>query len=201
MTPPDHGGYRPGAGRKSGSGGFGEPTQPVRVPISQMSTVVAFLDACRNPAIATDPQRIAIDTKPIGLTAFAHSVPGGFPSPADDYLDREFNLNEQLIIKGHESSTYILRCGGFSMAPTINDGDRVVVDRALTAVSDDIVIAILNFDLTIKRLGSVGTGSEWKLALLPDNPRFKPIVMEPGDTLEIWGVVTNCLRSFRRGRR
>jgi DNA polymerase V len=91
-----------------------------------------------------------------------------------------------------------LRVKGWSMMNAgIFDGDRIVVDRSLDAQQGDVVVAIINNDLTVKRLGSV----DGKLALLPENPHFKPIVMEDGDELVVWGVVTNCLRNFRRGGR
>lgn len=79
----------------------------------------------------------------------------------------------------------------------IFDGDRIVVDRTLSAQQGDIVVAVLYDDLTIKRLGQIDD----RPALLPDNPQFQPFVMADGDQLEAWGVATNCLRSFKRGGR
>lgn len=197
MTPPSsHGGARPGAGRKSGSGPFGEPTEPVRVPHSQVETVVAYLDAYRQATTAEAPRPLSLETT-VSLTAFASRVPAGFPSPSQDYLDDSVDLNAALIERGHEAATFVLRVKGWSMMNAgIFDGDRIVVDRALDPQQGDVVVAVLNNDLTIKRLGRV----DGKLALLPENPHFKPIVMDEGDHLEIWGVVTHCLRSFKRGR-
>jgi len=198
MSPPDHGGFRPGAGRKPGSGSFGEPTTPVRVPESQVETVVAYLDAYRQDTKAEAPRPITQQPSAIHLIAFSSRVAAGFPSPATDYIDDAIDLNSELIIQGHEASTFVLRVKGWSMHNAgIFDGDRIVVDRALEPHQGDVVVAVLNNDLTIKRLGMIGG----KLALIPENPHFQPIVMEDGDELLIWGVVTNCLRSFRRGGR
>jgi DNA polymerase V len=198
MTPRDHGGTRLGAGRKPGSGPFGEPTQPIRVPQSQVDTVVAFLDACRQETLAEFPQPISTEPTAISLTAFSSRVAAGFPSPAQDYIDDAIDLNAELIIKGHEAATFVLRVKGHSMMNAgIFDSDRIVVDRALDPRQGDVVVAVLNNDLTIKRLGKV----DGKIALVPENPHFKPIIVDEGDHLEIWGVVTNCLRSFRRGGR
>lgn len=195
MSTLDHGGSRPGSGRKPGYGVYGEPTQQLRVPVSQRDTVVAFLDAYRQPSVGLEPRPVSLTPSKLALTAFASRVPAGFPSPADDYLDDTLDLNEALIIKGHEAATFVLRVKGWSMMQAgIFDGDRIVVDRALNAVQGDVVVAVLNNDLTIKRLGMV----DGDLALLPENPHFKPIVLRDGDTLEVWGVVTNSLRSFRR---
>lgn len=195
MTPPSHGGYRPGAGRKPGSGTYGEPTQPVRVPESQLETVVAYLDAYRQPAMAGDPRPVTLDPSSVGLVAFSSRIPAGFPSPADDYLDNTIDLNKALIEQGHEEATFVLRVSGWSMMQAgIFDGDRIVVDRAIDPKQGDVVVAIINNDLTVKRLGM----HEGKLALLPENAHFRPLVLEEGDQLEVWGVVTHCLRSFRR---
>ncbi len=128
--------------------------------------------------------------------AFAHQVPAGFPSPADDYLEDTIDLNKALTIEGHEAATFVLRVSGWSMMGAgIHDGDRVVVDRALDARKGDIVVANIDSEYTIKRLGEVGG----KLALLPDNPHFKPRILDDGDTLEIWGVVVSSMRTFKRG--
>lgn len=190
-----HGGSRQGAGRKSGSGFYGEPTQPVRVPQSQVSTVVAWLDAYRQPTLAKAPVAISLTPGTVALPVFAHQVPAGFPSPADDYLDDSIDLNREMIVQGHEAATFVLRVSGWSMMNAgIFDGDRIIVDRAIESRDGDVVVAIVNHDLTVKRLGKVNG----RLALLPENPHFKPIILAEGDTLEIWGVVTGSLRCFRR---
>ncbi|RDS85890.1 LexA family protein [Dyella psychrodurans] len=195
MTPP-LGGSRAGSGRKRGSGVFGEPTQPVRVPLSQVDTVVAYLDSQRSPTHAVDPVPLRATTA-LPLVAFTSRVPAGFPSPAQDYLEDAIDLNAEMVVRGHEASTYVLRVVGFSMVGAgIFDGDRVVVDRALTAQHGDVVVAILNGDLTIKTLGTI----DGALALIPENPHFQPIVPKEGDVMEIWGVVTHALRSFRKRR-
>jgi len=194
----DHGGYRPGSGRKPGSGLYGEPTTQVRVPESQRETVVAYLDAFRQETKAEDPRRVSQELSAINLIAFSSRISCGFPSPASDYIDEAIDLNAELVIRGHEASTFVLRSKGWSMHNAgIFDGDRIVVDRALEPQQGDVVVAVLNNDLTIKRLGMI----DGKLALIPENPHFQPILMEGEDELIIWGVVTNCLRNFRRGGR
>ena len=191
MTPPSHGGARPGAGRPAA-----EPTRRIRVPESQVETVVAYLDAHRQPTKATNPSPVSTDPSRLALPAFAHTIPAGFPSPADDYQEDTIDFNRELVVQGHEAATFVLKVSGWSMMGAgIHDGDRVVVDRAIDAKKGDIVVAAIDGDYTIKRLGEV----EGKLALLPDNPHFKPRVLEDGDTLEIFGVVVGCVRTFRRG--
>lgn len=195
MTSYTHGGHRTGAGRKPGSGKYGEPTQQVRIPKSQVPTVTAYLAAYRKKTQAVAPVPVSLTPSTLSLPAFAHQVPAGFPSPADDYLDDSIDLNRELVMQGHEAATFVLRVSGWSMIDAgIFDNDRVVVDRALDPQQGDIVVAIINNDLTIKRLGKIDN----KPALLPENPNFDPIVPADGDTLEIWGVVTGSLRTFRR---
>ncbi|MDA3912849.1 S24 family peptidase [Oleiagrimonas sp.] len=196
MNTSNHGGPRPGAGRKPGFGAFGEPTRPIRIPQSQVPTVVAFLGACREPTRGGMPIPMSSNLSTLSLPAFAHQVPAGFPSPADDYLDDTIDFNKELIVEGHEAATFVLRVTGWSMMGSgIHDGDRVVVDRAVDPREGDIVVANIDNEYTIKRLGKVNG----KLALLPDNPHFKPRILEEGDTLEIWGVVVSSVRTFKRG--
>lgn len=197
MAPADHGGNRLGSGRRLGSGTFGEPTQLLRVPQSQVDTVVAYLDTYRQSAVALEPRPVSLETT-VNLIAFTSRVAAGFPSPAQDYLDESVDLNAALIIPGHEASTFVLRVEGYSMIGAgIFPDDRIVVDRALSAVRGNIIVAVVNNDLTIKTLGEI----DGKVALIPENPHFKPITFEEGDTLEVWGVVTHGLRNFRLRRR
>ena len=107
MSPPPHGGTRPGAGRKPGSGSFGESTQPVRVPESQVPAVVAFLDAYReqkaleDEGVRAEMWRRAEPGPEVHLSLMGYRVPAGFASPADDYVEDTIDLNAHLIRKGH----------------------------------------------------------------------------------------------------
>lgn len=193
-----HGGARVGAGRKPGSGTFREPTRPIRVPISQVCTVVSYLDACRHATVVKAPRGVLYALPQVSLTAFASRVPAGLPAAIADEIGEAINFHSELVIEGHEAETFVLRVNGWSMMNAgIFDGDRIVVDRALSPRQDDVVVAMLNNELTVKRLGTV----DGKLALLPENPHFTPMLVDEGDDLTIWGVVTNCLRQFGRGRR
>ena len=189
MSPSDHGGRRPGAGRPAG-----EPSQRIRVPDSQVPGVLAYLEAYRSPATLEAPRPVSLEPSTVALTAFLSRVPAGVPSVADDDVDEVVDLNEHLVLRGHEPSTFIIRVSGWSMIGAgIFDGDEVLVDRALTARQGDIVVAVVNNELTIKRLGKV----DGHIALLPENAHFKPIVFRDGETLSVWGVVTRCLRTLR----
>lgn len=119
------------------------------------------------------------------LPLYLASVPAGFPSPAEDYVDKKLDLNEHLV--RHPAATFFVRVHGHSMADAgISPGDILVVDRAVDAVNGSIVIAAVDGELTVKRLKK----SRGRLFLAPENPEFAPTEIGPEQSLEIWGVVT-----------
>lgn len=88
---------------------------------------------------------------PLMLPLFSERVPCGFPSPAQDYVEDRLDLNK-LLIK-HPSATYFIKVSGESMRDAgISDGDLLVVDRSLSAVHGDIVIAAIAGEFTVKEL-------------------------------------------------
>ncbi|MCD8480426.1 MAG: translesion error-prone DNA polymerase V autoproteolytic subunit [Candidatus Cloacimonetes bacterium] len=112
-------------------------------------------------------------------------VPAGFPSPAQDYIEGLLDLNEHLI--RHPSSTFFMHADGYSMKNVgINPGDLLIVDRAVEATSNKIIIAIVEGELTLKRLKIEG-GCYY---LVPENEEYSPIVIEEDMDFVIWGVVT-----------
>ncbi len=119
-------------------------------------------------------------------------VPAGFPSPAEDYVEGALDLNEHLI--AHREATFFMRVQGHSMIGAgIQDGDLLVVDRALEAGHGDIVVAVVDGELTVKRLWQRGA----RVRLLAENPAYAPIDLKDGQELAVWGVVTNIIRSVR----
>jgi DNA polymerase V len=142
-------------------------------------------------------QRISIylpkqGSLPIQRPLFGHKVAAGFPSPADDYIEGMLSLDEDLI--QHKSATFFVRAKGNSMIGAgIADGDLLVVDKSLNPSSGDIVIAVVDGDLTVKRLYK----RDGKVALKPENPRFKEIEFIEGQELQVWGVVTSMVKKFK----
>lgn len=123
------------------------------------------------------------------LPLFLAGVQAGFPSPADDFIDKRLDLNEHLI--QHPAATFFVRAVGESMLGAgIHDGDLLIVDRAVEAQAGRIVIAAVNGDLTVKRLERRGG----RLLLVPANPDYPPMdvteAMDSGEGFEVWGVVT-----------
>ncbi len=115
-------------------------------------------------------------------------IPAGFPSPADDYLEGRIDLNEHLIL--HKEATFILRVKGWSMIKAgIHDGDELIVDRAVEPVDGKIVVAIVDGQMTVKRLYK----KRGVVKLVAENPDFAAIEFNDGHELTIWGVVTRVL--------
>lgn len=187
MPPPEHGGARPNAGRKPL---YDEPSKQVRVPQSQAEAVVSFLAAYRDDkTLATDPRSLMSNPPSVPLRSFLSAVPAGFPSPAADYSEA-LDLNQHLIVQGHAESTFVLRASGHSMIGAgIFDGDELVVDRALKPKEGSVVIAVVNGDLTVKRL----IFRNGEPVLQAENPHFADRTFAEGEELSIWGVVTRVL--------
>ena len=175
-----HGGARPGAGRRPGQGyKWGEPTRVMRIPQSRVTAVEAFL---MRPAAS--PSRLLIPL-------YGHAIRAGFPSPADDYVEDVIDLHKHLI--HHPAATFLLRVRGDSMIGAgIHDGDLLVVDRALAPAHGRVVIAVLDGQLTVKRLWHVAG----QLRLLAENPAYPPIEVAADQELVIWGVAVHVIHSL-----
>lgn len=193
-----HGGRRAGAGRKKGQGPYGEKTQPLRCPLSQIPYIQKILATHQRAvsihrirageSIVTALYDIPFELKRQSVPFVEGRVAAGFPSPADDYFHGSIDLNEHLI--QHRESTFILRVSGWSMLQAgIHDGDELIVDRSLEAKDGSIVIAVLDNELTCKRLRK--TLQETRL--LSENPDYPEVIIGTEQELSIWGVVTRVL--------
>ena len=119
-------------------------------------------------------------------------ISAGFPSPADDYIENNLSLSE-LLIKNH-LSTFLMKASGDSMIEVgINHNDILLVDRSLDARNRDIVIAIFEGNLTVKRLLIKAKGS---VVLKSENHLYNDILIPEISDLEIWGVVTSVIHQF-----
>ncbi|WP_285240293.1 translesion error-prone DNA polymerase V autoproteolytic subunit [Pseudarthrobacter sp. MEB009] len=131
-----------------------------------------------------------IDASVSLVSALLSPVPvaAGFPSPAQDYFDGRIDLNAHLI--KDVTSTYVVRASGESMEGAgISDGDELIVNRALRPTDGSVVVAVLDGELTIKRL-RITAG---KVILQSENPRYPDIEVPALSDLTIWGVATRCL--------
>jgi DNA polymerase V len=129
--------------------------------------------------------------KRVSLRLFFSRVPAGFPSPADDYVERTIDLNEELI--RNKLATFIVSADGHSMSLEFHSGDLLIVDRSLEAKHNDVVIACVDGEVTVKRLVIDAN----RRFLVPESPDY-PIIEVNGDQeLIIWGVVTYSIHKVR----
>jgi DNA polymerase V len=125
------------------------------------------------------------------IPLFSEAVSAGFPSPAQDYVEKALDLNE-LCIK-RPAATFFVRVEGDSMIQAgIYAGDILVVDRSVTAEHGDTVIVAIHGEMTVKELELRPT-----VRLVPRNPAYSAVEIPEGTALDIFGVVTNVIRNIR----
>ncbi len=122
---------------------------------------------------------------------FLASVSAGFPSPAEDYIEGRLDLNRHLI--KHPAAAFFVRVAGDSMIGAgIHPGDILVVDRALEPQDSNVVIAVIDGELTVKRISQ----RHGKLFLVPDNQAYEPLEIIETMEFEVWGVVTSVIHNL-----
>ena len=180
------GGARPGAGRPAG-----EPTTIVRLPLPLAAIAKRMKDgSLRAGDINAFLDISAHTTASVPLASTAAAC--GFPSPADDYMDRPLDFNE-LLVK-NPAATFAVRISGESMRDRgMLPGDIAVVDRSRSAVSGCIVLGLVGGEFTIKTYRLKAGG----IVLEAANPDFPPIIIiDETSAFEVWGVVTGVIRTF-----
>lgn len=132
-------------------------------------------------------------TPPTALPLAAGAVRAGFPSPADDYVERELDLVAHLV--PHPSATYYLRARGDSMTGVgIHDGDLLIVDRSVDYETGHVLIVSIDGELTCKQLGRIGS----RPYLLSANDAYPPLALH-GHDCNVWGVVTHNIHAHPPG--
>lgn len=189
---------RSGGGRRVGTGKFREPTSVVRIPSSQKPVIKDFLAAYQRKKLASDIDAVfqielpALNSIPHKLPLYSTKVSAGFPSPADDHLEKRLDPSEFLI--DQKDATFFVTIQGQSMIDVgLMPNDKAVVDRSKSPKIGDIVLAAIDGEFTIKTLARKKDGSP---RLLPANKEFSPIEITEEMNFEIWGVVTGSFRRF-----
>lgn len=119
-------------------------------------------------------------------------VEAGFPSPADDHLERSLDLNEHLV--KNPAATFFVRVKGDSMRDAgISNGDILVVDRSVSPEDGQVVVAMLDGDFTVKRLRK----RNGRVFLVAENNAYPPIEVGEDQELVVWGVVTFVIHQPR----
>ena len=126
-----------------------------------------------------------------GMTALEIDtcVRAGFPSPAEDFQAERIDVLKYIVL--HPQATYTLRVRGDSMRDEgIFDGDLIGVHRTSDARSGQVVIARIDDEVTVKLL-KIGQG---RIRLLPRNPDYAPIEVQPGQDFAIEGLYCGLVR-------
>ena len=122
---------------------------------------------------------------------FDGRVPAGFPSPAADYEEDKLDLNKYLI--RHPAATFFVRAIGDSMVGAgIHCGDLLVVDRSLEPRDRSVVIAVVNGELTVKRIRI----RKKKITLEPENESYRAQEINENMEFEVWGIVTSVIHKL-----
>lgn len=195
------GGKRPGSGRPTGTGKYGEPTKAIRVPEGSVTIIKDFLKNKYSPSKPIEiefnsteltPLAATNDTpKKLAIPLFSTKVAAGYPAYADDHLDKSIDINDYLVES--PNATFMLKVEGESMKNVgILPDDILIVDRSKKAKHNKIVIAALDGELTVKRLYQRGN----KVKLMPENDDYPDIEVSEHSNLVIWGVVIGSFRRF-----
>ena len=116
-------------------------------------------------------------------------VSAGFPSPAEDFLDNKIDLNKHLI--KNEATTFIAVTDGYSMKGAgIGNKDLLIIDKSLEPKDGKIAVCVIDGEFVLKRL-KVDKDGVW---LMPENEKFKPLLVTEHNNFEIWGIVTYSIQ-------
>lgn len=142
-------------------------------------------------SIVSASQPVPVSEAPLLAQLIRNRVCAGFPSPAEDLGAKRIDLTQVLIT--HPQATYFLRASGHSMVEAgIFDNDILVVDKAIRERHNHIVVAVVDGEFTVKQLYQ----QQGRIKLKAANPTFPDIVPKDGQSIEIWGVVTCCIKQF-----
>lgn len=167
-----HGGKRKGAGRPTGHGPYHEATAPMRIPKSKRRAIRDYLE--------NDGYRLPV---------YSSRVPAGMPLPPAEGEER-VDLNSFFNVE--PSNCYMLQVSGDSMIKAgIDDGDWLLVKSNVQVRNDDIVVAMVDGQVTVKRFKKEKSGA---IILSPENDAYKPIRIAEGQTFEISGVVAHAIK-------
>jgi DNA polymerase V len=154
-----------------------------------MTTIVPFVptDASTRSSLLCAEIAPAVYILPL----LQHRISAGFPSPADEYVEKGLDLNHYLV--RNKAATYFFRVVGNSMIGAhIYDGDMLMVDRSIKPKHGHIVLAVIKNEYTVKRLYA-GNGV---IGLHAENPAYPPIRFRENDELQVWEVVVGAVARF-----
>lgn len=173
----------------------------MQTPTVEKSYIKDFLASFtrKKPLINLDPviefERPQLETIAVSLSLYSSKVSAGFPSPAEEYVEKRLDTNDYLI--DQKDATFFVTIQGQSMIDVgLLPGDKAVVDRSKTAKDGSIILAVVNGEFTIKILSrNTKTGV---IKLLPANSTgaYPEIIINEESQFEVWGVVIGSFRRF-----
>jgi DNA polymerase V len=133
---------------------------------------------------------------PLPVPILRRPVPAGFPSPADDFIEEEIDLQRLLI--ANRPATFLVRVSGDSMVGArLFDGDLAVVDRSLVPRAGDIVVVDVDGERSFKIWSTQGRRVRLSFA----NPRYPEFQLASDALVEVWGVVSGSVNPTRRAHK
>ena len=124
----------------------------------------------------------------IGKVPLLGTVAAGKPLLSEENLDGYVNLTEPFVRPG--KSYFALRVRGQSMINAgILDGDLAVVEQSSTAQDGQIIVAVIDDAITLKRYYKESE----RIRLQPENPQFQAIYCTD---VRIVGILSNIVRTY-----
>jgi DNA polymerase V len=154
--------------------------------MAQAAKIINFPE----PPSVLEIQKVIPGSEKNKYPLYSTRMPAGFPSPADDYIEKKLSIDEHLIL--HPDSTFMVKVSGDSMEPLISDGDELIVDKALVSgnLNGKIVIAVQDGEFNVKRLKIKNK----RYFLVPENPSYQEKEVRLSDNTYIWAVVTTVIK-------
>lgn len=190
-----------GAGRKVGTGKFKEPTSVIRIPDTQAPVIKDFLLAYQRKKLSDSLDTVtefvlpAFSVTSVSIPLYSSKVSAGFPSPAEDHVEKRLDPTEFLIDQA--DATFFVTITGHSMIDAgLLPGDKAVVDKSKTPKVGNIVVALVNDEFTIKLLSRNTKTGRFRLDPANSTGAYRPIEITEEMQFEVWGVVTGSFRKF-----
>ena len=118
-------------------------------------------------------------------------IKAGFPSPAED-IHEKLDLIKLLV--RHKASTFFFRVSGVSMVDAdMDEGDIIIVDRAVEPYNDCKAVCYIDGEYTVKRI-EISGGSVRLMPANEQNTKYKPIEVTEENNFIVWGVVTYVIK-------
>ena len=127
----------------------------------------------------------------LNIPMIPDGVSAGFPSPAQDFMENNIDLNKEL--SENPLATFYIKVSGNSMTDAgIDDKDILVVDRSIEPSDKKIAICFVDGEFTVKRLKL----EKGVLYLMPENQNYNPIKISEENNFIIWGIVTFVIKKL-----